>query len=110
MPRNDFIAVPLRPSRTARAICAGSSAAAVKLRRSVRNLRHVLAIELIAAAEGLEYRRPLQSSTPVEAAHRLIRSQVARQSGDRSPAPDITRLGDALAAGLLDSITDGLIA
>ncbi|MBL0172636.1 MAG: histidine ammonia-lyase [Gemmatimonadaceae bacterium] len=84
-------------------------AAAVKLRRSVRNLRHVLAIELIAAAEGLEYRRPLRSSTPVEAAHLLIRSQVARQSGDRSPAPDITRLGDALAAGLLDSITDGLI-
>ncbi|MEQ1692288.1 MAG: histidine ammonia-lyase [Gemmatimonas sp.] len=84
-------------------------AAAVKLRRSVRNLRHVLAIELIAAAEGLEYRRPLRSSTPVESAHELIRSVVARQSGDRSPSPDIIRLGDAIAAGLLDSITDGLI-
>jgi histidine ammonia-lyase len=47
-------------------------AAAVKLRRSVRNLRHVLAIEMIAAAEGLEHRRPLRSgrwspSSPVTA-------------------------------------------
>ncbi len=84
-------------------------AAAVKLRRSVRNLRHVLAIELIAAAEGLEYRRPLRSSAPVEQAHRLLRGVVARQSGDRSPSPDIIRLGDALAAGLLDSITSGVL-
>ena len=84
-------------------------AAAVKLRRSVRNLRHVLAIELIAAAEGLEYRRPLRSSAPVEQAHRLVRGVVVRQSGDRSPSPDIIRLGDALAAGLLDSITNGVL-
>jgi len=84
--------------------------AAVKLRRSVRNLRHVLAIELIAAAEGLEYRRPLRSTELVERAHALIRGEVARQSGDRSPAPDITRLGEALAAGLLDPITDGVLS
>ena len=84
-------------------------AAAVKLRRSVRNLRHVLAIELIAAAEGLEYRRPLRSSASVEQAHRLVRGVVVRQSGDRSPSPDIIRLGDALATGLLDSITNGVL-
>jgi histidine ammonia-lyase len=83
--------------------------AAVKLRRSVRNLRHVLAIELIAAAEGLQYRRPLKSSAPVEEAHRLVRTVVARQAGDRSPSPDIARLGDALANGLLDAVTEGLI-
>ena len=81
--------------------------AAVKLRRSVRNLRHVLAIELIAAAEGIEYRRPLRSSAHVEAAHERVRSIVPRQAGDRSPSPDIMRLADAIAAGLFDSITDG---
>jgi histidine ammonia-lyase len=79
--------------------------AAVKLRRSVRNLRHVLAIELIAAAEGLEYRRPLRSSAAVERAHALIRTLVPRQSGDRAPSPDITALGDGLASGLLDDVT-----
>ncbi len=82
--------------------------AAVKLRRSVRNLRHVLAIELIAAAEGLEYRRPLQSSARVEQAHTLIRTVVARQDGDRTPSPDITALGIAIAGGLLDPVTADL--
>ena len=84
--------------------------AAVKLRRSVRNLRHVLAIELIAAAEGLEYRRPLRSTLLVERAHDLIRGVVPRQSGDRTPSPDITALGEAIAARLLDPITDGLLS
>jgi histidine ammonia-lyase len=80
--------------------------AATKLRRSVRNLRHVLAIELIAAAEALEYRRPLRSSPSVEQAHAIIRQHVARSDGDRPPAPDITRLADAIAAGALDVITE----
>ncbi len=80
--------------------------AATKLRRTVRNLRHVLAIELIAAAEALEYRRPLHSSPSVEQAHAIIRQHVARSDGDRPPAPDITRLADAIAAGALDVITE----
>ncbi len=85
-------------------------AAAVKLRRSVRNLRYVIAIELIAAAEGLEHRRPLRSSAPVERAHAAIRTLVAKQAGDRAPSPDILRVADAVASGFLDSITDGLLA
>ncbi len=84
-------------------------AAAVKLRRSVRNLRHVLAIEVITAAEGIEHRRPLRSSARLEAAHQLVRTIVPRQAGDRSPSPDIINLADAMAAGLLDPITDGLL-
>lgn len=78
--------------------------AAVKLRRGVRNLRHVLAIELLAGAEALEYRRPLVSSAPVEAAHARIRALVPRGAGDRSPAPDIARLAAALAAGAFESL------
>lgn len=83
--------------------------AALKLRRSVRNLRHVLAIELIAAAEALEYRRPLRSSTAVEAAHAIIRGVVARSRGDRSPAPDIARLGDTVATGAFDTLTASVV-
>ncbi|MEY4956076.1 MAG: histidine ammonia-lyase, partial [Gemmatimonadota bacterium] len=83
--------------------------AATKLRRSVRNLRHVLAIELIAAAEALEYRRPLRSSVAVERAHAIVRQHVARATGDRPPAPDITRLGDAVASGAFDAITEGFV-
>jgi histidine ammonia-lyase len=80
--------------------------AAVKLRRSVRNLRHVLAIELIVAAEALDHRRPLRSSEPVELAHARIRTVVAKSTGDRSPAPDIVALATAIAEGLLDSLAE----
>ncbi len=83
--------------------------AAVKLRRSVRNLRHVLAIELIAAAEGIEHRRPLRSTTRLEHAHSVIREVVAKQSGDRSPSPDIVRLAEAIAAGVLEPMTAGIL-
>jgi histidine ammonia-lyase len=83
--------------------------AAVKLRRSVRNLRHVLAIELIAGAEGLEHRRPLQSTSRLERAHQVIREVVAKQSGDRSPSPDIVRLAEAIAGGVLEPITAGIL-
>lgn len=79
--------------------------AALKLRRSVRNVRHVLAIELIAAAEALEYRRPLRSSAAVEQAHALVREFVAPGTGDRSPAPDIAHLAAALSAGRFDALT-----
>lgn len=82
--------------------------AATRLRRSVRNLRHVLAIELITAAEGLEYRRPLQSSEAVEKAHSIVRQYVEPAAGDRPPSPDIIRLGDAIAAGVFDELTQSV--
>ncbi|MEO7999418.1 MAG: aromatic amino acid lyase, partial [Gemmatimonadaceae bacterium] len=77
--------------------------AAVKLRRSVRNLRHVLAIELLCAAEGLEHRRPLRSSAPIENAHARVRTLVDKSAGDRVPSPDIALLAEALAAGAFET-------
>jgi histidine ammonia-lyase len=73
--------------------------AAWKLRRIVRNVQHVLAIELMCAAQGLDYRRPLKSSAPVERAHDKIRSMVATLGDDRVLAPDIAALADAIARG-----------
>jgi histidine ammonia-lyase len=80
--------------------------AAIKLRRSVRNLRHVLAIELIAAAEGLEHRRPLRTTAALERAHAIVREHVPKSTGDRSPSPDIIRLANALAAGAMHTVLD----
>jgi histidine ammonia-lyase len=77
--------------------------AATKLRRSVRNLRHVIAIELMCAAEGLEHRRPLKSSAALENAHARIRGLVAKSSGDRVPSGDIALLAEALAAGVFET-------
>jgi histidine ammonia-lyase len=63
--------------------------AARKFARNLENLEGVLAIELLAAAQALEFRRPLQSSPILEEAHALLRGKVARWDKDRFAAPDI---------------------
>jgi histidine ammonia-lyase len=73
--------------------------AAWKLRRIVANVRHVLAIELMCAAQGLDYRRPLRSSLRLEDAHATIREIVPTLTSDRVVAPDIALLADAISAG-----------
>ena len=75
---------------------------ALKLRQTVENAENVLAIELLAAAEGLDFRAPLRSSKPIERARELIRAMVPRVTQDRSLSPDIERLADAIRAGQFD--------
>ncbi|HEX8723992.1 MAG TPA: histidine ammonia-lyase [Gemmatimonadaceae bacterium] len=71
--------------------------AAVKLRRIVHNVRHVLAIELMCAAQGLDYRAPLRPGRGAADAHRAVRALVPPLGQDRVLAGDITRLADAIA-------------
>lgn len=73
--------------------------AAWKLRRVVHNVRHVLAIELLCAMQGLEFRRPLRAGTGVERAWSIVRTMVPALDRDRAPGPDITILAEAIAAG-----------
>jgi histidine ammonia-lyase len=84
-------------------------AAAVKLRRSVHNLRHVLAAELLCAARALEWRRPLRSSAVVERAYEAVRAVVPAPAGDEPAAPALARLAEALGAGWLDAATAGML-
>lgn len=63
--------------------------AARRLQPMIANTAHVLAIEWLAAAQGLEFLRPLESSAPVESAHALLRSRCASVERDRYLAPDI---------------------
>ena len=63
--------------------------AALKLHAVARNLEHILAIELLAAAQGVDLLRPLRSSPGLEAVHQEIRKQVAPWTEDREMAPDI---------------------
>jgi histidine ammonia-lyase len=70
--------------------------AALKARECLRNVEAVVAIELIAAAQALEFRRPLSSSPALEAVHALVREHVEALWGDRPLSGDIAR-----AAGLI---------
>ncbi|HMS03246.1 MAG TPA: histidine ammonia-lyase [Gemmatimonadaceae bacterium] len=76
--------------------------AALKLRQAVHALRHVLAVELLCAADALDFRRPLATSPALESVHARVRALVPPRAGDRPPAPDIARLAEALAAGTFD--------
>jgi histidine ammonia-lyase len=76
--------------------------AAVKLRQIVTNAEQVLAIELLAAAEGLDYRAPLRSSPRIERARERIRYLVARLTEDRPLSKDIQRVAEAIQRGDFD--------
>ena len=77
--------------------------AALKLRQIVENAENVLAIELMAAAEGLEYRRPLRPAVRVGEAWARVRRIVAKLERDRALQPDIVNLRAAIVAGEFDS-------
>jgi histidine ammonia-lyase len=74
--------------------------AAWKLTRIVRNVRHVLAVELLCAAEGVDHRAPLTPGHGVAAAHAAVRARVARYTGDRVLSGDLATLADAIADGV----------
>ena len=73
--------------------------AALKLRTIVENIENVVAIELFAAAEGLEYRAPLKPGRGVARAYEIVRSHVPRLTRDRALSSDIEKIATALRRG-----------
>ena len=76
--------------------------AALKLRRVVENVELVIAIELMAAAEGLEHCAPLMPGTGVRRAHEAVRATCERLTRDRPLSDDIERVAAALRRGDFD--------
>ena len=72
--------------------------AARRLTNMNANTANILAVELLAAAEGIEFHRPLKSSPALEAAHALIRRGSQRFEKDRFFAPSIVAT-QALVSG-----------
>ena len=84
-------------------------AAAYKAQRILANARRVVGAELLCAAQGLEFLRPLRPGKGVERLHgrlRALRPPVAVLEADRPPAPDLERLARAVAEGELDPGAD----
>jgi histidine ammonia-lyase len=81
--------------------------AAVKALTLVRNVRRIVAAELLCAAQAIEFLRPLRSSAPLEAMLRELRDRVPPVDQDRRTDRDLDRLdawihegGPARAAGM----------
>ena len=77
---------------------------ATKLRSIVDLAEAATAIELITAAEGLEYRKPLAPGRGAKAAYDVVRTSVSPLLADRSMAGDIQKIVDAVRAGEFDSL------
>ncbi|XP_069765165.1 histidine ammonia-lyase isoform X1 [Narcine bancroftii] len=63
--------------------------AARKALRVIEHVEQVLSIELLAACQGIEFLRPLRTTTPLEKVYDLVRSVVRPWIKDRFMAPDI---------------------
>ncbi len=76
-----------------------SMGAAWKARRVIDNVRNVLAIELMCAAQGLDFRAPLKAGRGALAGHRTAREIVKPLARDRILTHDIEALSTAIANG-----------
>jgi histidine ammonia-lyase len=72
------------------------------------NTGSILAIELLAAAEGIDFHRPLHSSSKLEDAHERIRAHVPPFARDRLMAPAIAETSDLVAARAFESLLGDL--
>jgi histidine ammonia-lyase len=77
--------------------------AAHKLKQIVDHAENVLAIELMTAAQGLEYRLPLKAANEIERARQFVRTMVPILEEDRVLAGDMERLAKGIRDGDFDS-------
>ncbi len=78
--------------------------AARRLQAMVHNTAHILGIELLAAAQGIDFLRPLQSSALLEEVHALLRQHVPKMVQDRYLASDIAQASALVKSGALARI------
>jgi histidine ammonia-lyase len=77
---------------------------ALKLRSIVDLAENLFAIELLAGAEALEYRRPLKAGKGVERAFKLMREVASPLTTDRSLSSDIARVAEQIRSGKFDGL------
>ncbi len=77
---------------------------ALKLLRILEQAQQVVAIELMSAAQILEFRKPLKPGVGVQQAYEIVRSYVAKLDHDRVLAPDINALAQAIQAGSFEAV------
>jgi histidine ammonia-lyase len=65
----------------------------------IENAAGVVGIELLAAAQGIDFHRPARSSTSLEEVHAGIRSAVPFYAEDRYFAPDIEAAKNLVKSG-----------
>jgi histidine ammonia-lyase len=83
--------------------------AARRLGPMLRNTAHIVAIELLAAAQGIEFLRPLRTAPALEDVLRLVRSVSPAMMEDRSLARDMEALCHLVACGDIGRGIEGTV-
>jgi len=78
--------------------------AALKLKRILENTTHGLAIEALAAAQGLDFLAPLKSSKRIEQARAAVRAVAPAVEKDRSLAGDFARVATGIGKGKIAAV------
>jgi len=78
--------------------------AARRLQPMIDNVTHILGIELLAAAQGIDFLRPLHSSVALEQVFAVLRAQCPAMMQDRYIAPDIEAASALVRNGSLARI------
>ncbi len=80
--------------------------AGYKLMQVIENTERVLAIELLAAAQGLDLLAPLRPAPRLQKLHARIRKCSAFMGDDRSLAPDIEAIASLIVQGAFDDLEE----
>jgi len=80
------------------------AASAHKVLRIVEQAQQVVAIELMCAAQMLDFRKPLKPGLGVQKAFDIVRSYVEKLEHDRTLAPDIAALANAVNDGAFEAV------
>jgi histidine ammonia-lyase len=86
-----------------------STFAARRLGEMAANSAGIVAIELLAAAQGIDFRAPLRTSAKLQQVHAQVRSKVGFYDHDRYFAPDITAIQALIEAGAFHRFVPGLL-
>lgn len=75
--------------------------AARRLLTMADNAAGIVGIELLSACQGIDFLRPLKSSTPLESIHQLVREHIPFYDEDRYFAPDIAKIKSLIQTGII---------
>lgn len=82
-----------------------------RLKRMNANLAHIVGIEVLCAAAGVEFRGPLKTSAPLQAVIARLRQSVTALDQDRYMAPDLAEAATLVRSGaLLEALPNAMLA
>jgi histidine ammonia-lyase len=82
--------------------------AARKASSILGNVKNVIAIEYMCAAQGIDLLAPLKASDPIETAKETLRKEVVKLEEDRTLTPDINKIRALMDEGAIVSATENI--